>query len=219
MNMESHKFFALAIIFTASVFLLAAVSMAAEQKMYVVGVNNNNDTLEIQDITVTIENLVEEKPFDEASSYVIELVSTNNAVLYKAKFNFALIYEYKEITIPYFSNGKEIRVYDKDGNIALNESVMQFAQTCGDKICQGHESYESCNTDCTSGGKDDYCDSVSDGICDPDCRAGQDADCVAGNGLQQVAVLIAAAGSVVIGILYVRRNREKAVEKILKKLQ
>ena len=49
---------------------------------------------------------------------------------------------------------------------------------CGNKVCNVGESYESCPKDCPSGGKDDFCDNVKDGRCDPDClRQGEDPDC------------------------------------------
>lgn len=219
MNMEYRKFF----VFIGSIILFATVSLAAEQKVYVVGINNNNNTLEIQDIAVTVTNLFEERALDEASSYRIELVSPNNTVLYKAKFDFALIYEYKEITIPYFPTGKEIRIYDKDGNILLNESVINFADTCGNNICDPHESYESCPKDCPSGAADDYCDAVEDSICDPDCTANQDADCSApaADSSRYIAAAVATVGLIVILlVLYYRKKRSaKSVERILEKMR
>ncbi|NQT66175.1 MAG: hypothetical protein HQ569_01195 [Actinobacteria bacterium] len=48
---------------------------------------------------------------------------------------------------------------------------------CGDGICKLEESYKNCQADCPSGFKDNYCDSISDGRCDPDCIDNQDADC------------------------------------------
>jgi len=45
-----------------------------------------------------------------------------------------------------------------------------FQNRCGDGICQrGYENYFSCSIDCSSGSYDDYCDAISDGICDRDC--------------------------------------------------
>lgn len=45
-------------------------------------------------------------------------------------------------------------------------------------LCEGKENYGNCPEDCNSGGKDDYCDRVLDGICDPDCRKEADPDCI-----------------------------------------
>jgi len=56
---------------------------------------------------------------------------------------------------------------------------------CGDGICEKDENYLNCPHDCPSGGGDGYCDALSDGRCDPDCRIGLDPDCVktSGNGI------------------------------------
>ncbi|MEA3254481.1 MAG: hypothetical protein U9Q22_01435, partial [Candidatus Altiarchaeota archaeon] len=45
-------------------------------------------------------------------------------------------------------------------------------------VCDGKENYKTCPQDCSSGGKDDYCDGKKDLICDLDCRAGEDPDCI-----------------------------------------
>lgn len=53
---------------------------------------------------------------------------------------------------------------------------------CGNKICESFspydENYKTCKEDCPPGSKDNYCDGVSDGICDPDCKKEEDIDCV-----------------------------------------
>jgi putative hemolysin len=53
------------------------------------------------------------------------------------------------------------------------------AEKCGNSICEYSrgENQLTCPEDCPSGGKDDYCDRVKDGVCDPDCKGGDDADC------------------------------------------
>jgi hypothetical protein len=107
------------------------------------------------------------------------------------------------VHIPYFANGRQINIYDGAGELVLVIPVIQFANTCGDAICDGHESHDSCASDCPSGGADDYCDAVSDSICDPDCSVG-DVDCTAADGGQESAaagVLPLAAKVVIAGIL------------------
>jgi hypothetical protein len=51
---------------------------------------------------------------------------------------------------------------------------------CGNNKCNVElgENYKLCPKDCPSGSKDDYCDAVTDGRCDPDCREGEDIDCI-----------------------------------------
>jgi len=39
------------------------------------------------------------------------------------------------------------------------------------------ENYNTCPQDCSSGGKDEYCDGIEDSICDPDCTEKEDPDC------------------------------------------
>ncbi len=40
------------------------------------------------------------------------------------------------------------------------------------------EDYGNCPQDCILGEKDGYCDVLKEGVCDPDCRSGEDLDCV-----------------------------------------
>ena len=46
-----------------------------------------------------------------------------------------------------------------------------------DGCCSGAEDGCTCPQDCPSGSEDDYCDGVSDKICDLDCGSGRDPDC------------------------------------------
>lgn len=59
-----------------------------------------------------------------------------------------------------------------------NNSIEENESFCGDGVCNADENYLKCSFDCPSGGNDDYCDSVKDGICDSDCLQGADQDCV-----------------------------------------
>ncbi|MEM5811741.1 MAG: hypothetical protein QW641_00325 [Candidatus Aenigmatarchaeota archaeon] len=53
---------------------------------------------------------------------------------------------------------------------------------CGNKICESfspyNENYVNCPKDCPSGSKDNYCDAIADGKCDPDCEKNKDIDCI-----------------------------------------
>jgi len=50
---------------------------------------------------------------------------------------------------------------------------------CGDGTCGTSEDVKNCPKDCLSGGIDEYCDGIRDGVCDPDCAVfgGNDPDC------------------------------------------
>jgi len=51
---------------------------------------------------------------------------------------------------------------------------------CGNNKCDVElgENYKLCPKDCPSGSKDNYCDAITDGRCDPDCKEGEDIDCI-----------------------------------------
>ena len=44
-------------------------------------------------------------------------------------------------------------------------------------VCEHDETYLNCPQDC-SGSKDNYCDTLRDGVCDPDCSRWEDLDCI-----------------------------------------
>ena len=109
------------------------------------------------------------------SGFLIKTVSFENADLKTLYYDMSANKNYI-IYIPYDKNAARIEVYNNNSKV-MDIDVSSFLDTCGNNICDGHESYESCVTDCASGSKDDFCDSVSDGICDPDCSPKTDADC------------------------------------------
>jgi putative hemolysin len=75
-----------------------------------------------------------------------------------------------DCTLCVLPNGTEVEVTQLMG-LSFEET------TCGDGTCGSPEDYETCPEDCPSGGLDEYCDGVKDGICDPDCEEGADPDC------------------------------------------
>lgn len=113
---------------------------------------------------------------DEEQDYLAELYSLTGEKLLESYFSMPEEGSFL-LKIPYKENGKEIKILSSDnGEELLKINVQVFAKVCGDKECQGHESYENCADDCPSGGADDYCDHVQDEICDPDCQNVKDAD-------------------------------------------
>ena len=64
-----------------------------------------------------------------------------------------------------------------DPDCEIGEDV-DCKDKCGDGICSEVESYLSCKLDCPAGGRDGFCAFLDDGVCDPDCTAGEDPDCV-----------------------------------------
>lgn len=68
-------------------------------------------------------------------------------------------------------NGEEVEVTQLM-DLDFNEA------TCGDGVCTGiEENPGNCPQDCPSGTEDFYCDEITDGKCDPDCKNGEDPDC------------------------------------------
>lgn len=52
---------------------------------------------------------------------------------------------------------------------------------CGDNFCDENENFGNCKEDCPSGRKDNFCDALKDGKCDPDCKRELDEDCFCNN--------------------------------------
>ncbi len=75
-----------------------------------------------------------------------------------------------ECTVCVLPDGSEVEVTQLMG-LTFDET------TCGDGTCGFPEDYGTCPEDCPSGGWDEYCDGVSDGICDPDCDGFSDGIC------------------------------------------
>lgn len=79
------------------------------------------------------------------------------------------------VRVPYREDAYVVSI-EKGGSLIFHQvigSVCNHDSECGD-----NENYASCPTDCPSGGRDNYCDSMEDGICDSDCAvSGDPADC------------------------------------------
>ena len=153
---------------------------------------------------VTLDSLIieafEEK-IESEGTYVAEIVSLDKKILNVTFFDIPLTIIFERInptlggltgseetrlnksettiTLPYYDNAKEIRIYDPNITLLLTIPVSQFSKNlCGDGICQvfSGENFRNCRLDC-SGAADKVCDGQKDGICDPDCSATQDIDC------------------------------------------
>ena len=105
-----------------------------------------------------------------AGNYTLTLYSFDDMVIYS--FN---ISPGSFIYVPFNNSAKSLEIKSK--NIILYYDVGFFSSTCGNHICEEHENYYSCKQDCPSGMKDNYCDKIVDGRCDPDCSPVLDPDC------------------------------------------
>lgn len=80
-----------------------------------------------------------------------------------------------EFIIPFYHHSQIIKIY-RDETLLFSAPLSEYL--CSeDSICAEGEDYLSCPSDCRSGGRDDFCDRMNDGICDPDCYIGFDPDC------------------------------------------
>ena len=73
-------------------------------------------------------------------------------------------------------------------------------ETFGNDICEPEfgENHLTCPKDCPSGSRDNLCDKIRDGKCDPDCKREEDPDC---GGLFQISVLFFLVVLIFIGTL------------------
>ncbi|HLD83297.1 MAG TPA: hypothetical protein VI979_00395 [archaeon] len=209
-------------------FMLYSATFAADDNVYKLTLFYDDGTIAKQSLRV-LPYIFVKPEVSPADNYRLEVMSFGDQILYARNFSFGLEVHYMppppgtfddngvqisvpqaevtqvtqseiELTIPYFADAKKINIYEPSGAKALEVSVAQFADTCGDNACQAHESYESCSTDCRSGSADDYCDAVADGICDPDCSASRDLDCGASgaDGRGQLPLPLIGIGAVII---------------------
>jgi len=195
-----------ALLLVAGLIISSSDVIAADQQVYVLLLNYDDGHVSKKNLYVTQGE--PSSQFNAEGRYRLDLMSFNNEQLYSQNFEFTLIITNaalpewfdengKQIyipkagestrlltktslalNIPFFTNAQRIDVFDQGVKI-LEVSVAHLADKCGDSICQPHESFDSCSTDCPSGSADDFCDQVADNICDPDCFFDRDVDCEA----------------------------------------
>jgi hypothetical protein len=185
--------------------LFSYVSAVPTQKVYILTLKYSDGAVSKEGLYVTKGFY---NPSKEEGDWLLEVISFGGEVLYSQKFGFHLERYYApstdwfdedgkqiyipseeesverlsesvtDLAIPYFENAEKMNIYDKNKAKVLEIDISVFSESCGDGKCQFHESFESCPKDCGSGLKDDYCDRVEDGICDPDCKPESlDPDC------------------------------------------
>ncbi len=85
--------------------------------------------------------------------------------------------------------------------IKKEDPDCQKVAVCSNGKCEKGENYKNCPQDCPSGGKDNYCDRAIDGICDPDCLANEDLDCLSPKERKPKIMVFLKIGAIILGIL------------------
>lgn len=159
------------IIYLAFIFLL--VSVANAEKYFVLDVNYILGSVTFNSINL---REIDRNVQHDKSGFSIKAISFNNKEIGAIHYNMSESKNYL-IYVPYDKDTARIEVYNLQNSKIMDIDVSSFADTCGNNICEEHESYESCTKDCSSGSADDFCDGLSDGICDADCPLKTDTDC------------------------------------------
>ena len=162
---------------------LILINSAYAEQYFALSVNYIFDSLTFN--SINLKELDRSIAYHDKSGFLIKVISFQNAELKKIYYNMSENKEYV-IYLPYDKDASRIEVYNPANSKIMDLDVSSFADTCGNGICENHESYESCTRDCSSGSKDNFCDGVKDGICDPDCPAKLDADCKETNGNESI---------------------------------
>lgn len=158
--------------------ILTSILVNATERHYAISLSSMNGTISFNSVDVVGGDVLT----SDAGDYTAKTISTAGEILSTSKLdiekdntdrirNFILM-------LPYYPNAKSVWIYDSGGNMMLQIDVTAYGKSCGNKICEPQESYENCQADCPSGGRDDYCDGISDGKCDADCEPNEDSDCV-----------------------------------------
>lgn len=177
------------LVFGVLVLLPKIVFADSLNKFYQLSLIYNNGDIQLKNISV-LPGDISQAP--QEGNFKIELVSFSNSILYKSSFDIPSSVHGEEfnfttgaitkslqadlstvdfvLNVPYFSNGKQINIYNANGSRSLEVMVLQFAKTCGDNICQPQENYELCPQDCPPPIKDKtYCNSTK-GSNNPACK-------------------------------------------------
>ncbi|MBI2649688.1 hypothetical protein HYX04_00060 [Candidatus Woesearchaeota archaeon] len=153
---------------------LLLINIAEAEKYFVLDINYIIGSVTFNSISLRdIGRIIE---YNDKSGFLVKTVSFDNSDIQKIYYNLSVNKNYI-IYVPYSQNAARVEVYNLKNSKVMDIDVSSFSDTCGNSICEWHESYESCTKDCPSGSKDDFCDEAKDGVCDPDCTAKADADC------------------------------------------
>ena len=156
------------------VLLILLINTVNAEKYYVLDVNHLLGSVTFN--RINLREIDTKVSYNFTSGFLIKSISFDNTELEKMYYQMTENKNYL-IYISYNQNAARMEIYNDKNSLVMDLDVGSFSNTCGNNICDKHESYESCTKDCASGSADDFCDGKNDGICDPDCIAKMDADC------------------------------------------
>ena len=137
----------------------------------------------ITPVFVGMDNLTQYSENNTALHYVFRIQSiSENKILDETLFSADFLLPestvflnstQESIVLPYFPEAKYLKFFYEEKEI-LNFDLQGLCNS--DSKCSNFENFLSCQSDCSSGGKDNLCQQIEDGACDTDCDFG-DADC------------------------------------------
>ncbi|MFC1686068.1 M64 family metallopeptidase [Nanoarchaeota archaeon] len=195
------------------------------EKTYSVGLNYEEGKLTANSVYATQSRAPDRKNLRKID-YFAKVLSYEGKVLDTFKFEFPrmeypampreednfssspVVLENTNLTLfsKYFDDAEKMEVYNLKNEKLLTVDLGYFADTCGDNLCQKHESAIECPADCSNEGLDDICNYNQDNVCDPDCVR-LDPDC--GFGKQTLYLIL---GGVVAGLFLIVALLSKKVE-------
>lgn len=158
------------------IFMMMLASTASAAKYFVVEIKHFSGSLVFDNIG--LRDIEYDQSEADDAGFLIKTISFEEKVIDSFHYNISENKKYV-IYVPYSIAAARIEIYNPSNSKVMDLDVSSFADTCGNGVCEKHESYESCTKDCPSGSRDDFCDGADDGICDPDCSPASDSDCKA----------------------------------------
>ncbi len=201
---------------------------------YIISLEYENGLIELENLFVTASEFEESDEADYVGkifSFDSEVLSTFNIEIPEIAYSFYSPDEGDEgkrrhdlallnvqnftFNAPYFENGKTLEISDLAGGVVERVDLAPFAETCGNNICEEHETYLECSNDCRIE-DDNYCLPYNDGICDADCPSvGKlaDSDCKRSLSLRVAGILVFLMISLVLLVIVLFWRKRKHLSK------
>jgi len=185
--MKRNKIILLIIFCLSYSLFILQVSMSIENVISITLDVWKNDTVIEKDISI-VEGRVTEITVP-GTDYAIKLLDKDDKLSVEKSFGIRFILfgepprilddEIINIKLPYIESVNKVTL--EHNNKIIFTKVISVCDN--DNSCEDPENYLICTNDCPSGSRDNYCDKVLDGICDPDCAKEVDIDCTCGNNI------------------------------------